>query len=91
MRYVRVGTLYEAGLQELAVALLKHEVRAATWSQISLDRRQEALAFIRGSGLETVLELFDLPTTADAFRTNFARCLSLSVVWSSATIGVTSS
>lgn len=85
MRYVRIGTQYEPGLQDLAVELLKYEVRMATWKRTSPERQQEAIAFIKGSGLEAVIEIFGLPVESKNFRNAFTQCVSQKSAWSSAT------
>lgn len=86
MRYVRIGTQYEPGLQELAVELLRTEVHAAIWKQSNPKRQAEALAFIKGSGLETVIEVFGLPIEPANFRNAFTQCLSQKSMSSSAII-----
>ena len=88
MRYVRIGTQYEAGLQELATAFLKFQVREATWKVISPEHREAAIAFVKGSGLETIIEICDLPLEPVHFRNVFQQCLTPKSLWSSATIGI---
>ena len=85
MRYVRIGTLYEPGVHDLGVELLRYEVHMATWKRTTAERRQEALAFIRGSGLEAVIETFGLPLEAVNFRNAFTQCVAQKSLWSSAT------
>ena len=81
MPYAKLGTLYEPGLQDLAVELLKYEVRMATWKRTSEERRAEAFAFLKGSGLELVLETFGLPIEPQNFRSAFTQCLSQKSPW----------
>ena len=81
MRYVRIGTLYEPGLQELAVELLRCEVRTVTWKRSSEVHKQEALAFLQGSGLEAVIQIFGLPVEAVNFRNAFTQCVAQKSAW----------
>ena len=73
MQVVRMGTLYEPGIQSLGEDLLKYTVQMATWPQFSSTNRAEAVAFVRGSGLDVAMELFGLPIDPEHFRWTFFR------------------
>jgi len=78
MPYARVGTRYEVGLQEFGEAILTDAFRAAskvflqamtpTWEAASIA---QSVAFVQGSGLETVIRMFDLKLDPETLRETF--------------------
>lgn len=66
-QFVRVGTCYEPGLYDLGVELLKEPLRLAAKALISTytptyqaQAMSQAVVFIQGSGLEQIIQTFDL-------------------------------
>ena len=76
--FLRRDAEYGHILERLGTAILKHEFRAAAYALLYTTtpsyRAQEiaeALVFIRGSGLERVIETFALEVDANQFRETF--------------------
>jgi len=76
--YARVGTKYEVGLQEFGEAILVDAFRQAskaflqamtpTWEAATIA---QSVAFVQGSGLETVIRMFSLNLDAETLRETF--------------------
>lgn len=72
--YAKTGTLYEVGLYSLGESLIKfafREASAALWNGATSFEVRQSLAFIRGSGLETVIEDYGLALDPDKLRETF--------------------
>lgn len=92
--FAKAGTLYNIGLQELGEAILQDAFRTAAKSFLATTNAWEveaipsALAFVKGSGLETIIQQFALPLDAQVLRETFQWKLTHSrgLAWSSAII-----
>ena len=85
-QYAKAGTLYEIGLQQLGQAMVQDSLRWAAvvlahattptyvrsrYGEEYHEAMREAIAFLRGSGLEVVIETFGLPLDAQELRHTF--------------------
>ena len=84
-RVARSGTLSEVGLYHLGVAILSEHLKmaalalacATTPHYVCHDKHRyyeeirDSVAFVMGSGLETVIEEFNLPVNPDRLRDSF--------------------
>lgn len=61
LNLIAPNTYWGVGVYNLGVAILKDSLRQAMLSYTSTDKKtQLSLAFVRGTGLERVLETFEL-------------------------------
>ena len=77
-QYAQVGTRYEVGLRELGEAIVRETFRdaAKVFLHLTTNGReaqavQESVLFLRGSGLEAVVERFGLPFHLSSLRGTF--------------------
>ena len=77
-RLVRAGTMYEVGLQEMGLQLIREHLREAakglvqaTTPAYRAQMIQESILFVRGTGLNMAIETFGIEVDADTFRTTF--------------------
>lgn len=76
--YARVNTHYEIGLQEIGEQMVQDAFRSAAkaflYATTTLWMAEEissSVAFVNGSGLETVIRTFGLNLDADTLRETF--------------------
>ena len=75
---VMMGTRYEPGLRSLGMDMLREPLRLAAQALISTytpsyraESLAQAVAFVRGSGLELVIETFGLSLDPEDLRNTF--------------------
>lgn len=74
--YARTGTLYEVGLQSFGEEVLFDSLKRAAFvfhTTMVNAMVRENVAFVQGSGLDVIIEIFGLHYDADTLRSTFFR------------------
>ena len=77
-QYARAGTLYEVGLQNLGLALLRQELRTAALAftkaltaSYRAEEIHQSIMFVQGSGFDAMVEVFAIEVNPVQLRSTF--------------------